>query len=377
MTPLSQLNIAIIGRGIAGLTLAARLVDRGVKPVIYGSSHDPENASRCAQGVLANKGLIFAESPLFRAKLRSLRQTQIWLDDLERSTGRTIPRAFSGVFEPYWSAVDFQEIATRVSRRNFTGCYLTRNLAAWDRSYPPFQAKRPLGVFRYPLDGWFDVQATLDALEDKCQRKGAHFRESKVLRLQTQGLGLEIICANELPQSFDRVIVAGGSRSLALLETSGLMIPKHFLIGGQTLEVPVEAEAPAIVTQVRGIASATWVGRKVIIGSSSWKGSSITTEELEKDRAALLQTTFDRMGWSLFLRAKESRSRLGTRLRFGDRMPAIGPWPLDPWRSTLWLSTGYYKNGLQLADVCAVDLIAMMEGGNPVYPEFSVARLFQ
>ena len=197
MTSLSSLQIAIIGRGIAGLTLAARLVDRGVKPIIFGSSRGPANASRCAQGVLANKGLIFAESPLFRAKLRSLRHTQSWLEELERSTGRTIPRAFSGVIEPYWSPEDFQEIATRVYRRTFTGCYLTHHLAALDRSSPLFQEKKPLGVLRYPLNGWFDVPATLDALEDKCRRSGATIRETRVSALEAKGVSLRVICSNE------------------------------------------------------------------------------------------------------------------------------------------------------------------------------------
>jgi glycine/D-amino acid oxidase-like deaminating enzyme len=190
MLSLQVKKIAIAGRGLAGLSLSLRMAKAGWQPILFGRRSSPDNASRCAQGIVCNKGLIFAESPLFRAKLQALRSLPAWLDELELLSGLEIPRHLIGVEEPYWDEVDFQKTIRRVYRGNFWGCYRASHLTSLQWQNCPYKARSPLGYMKYPADGWFDVGAALDALEEANQKLGVQLIEDDIHDLQLTAEGL-------------------------------------------------------------------------------------------------------------------------------------------------------------------------------------------
>lgn len=375
MKSLPDRRIAIVGCGIGGLSLAYRLLQKGQKATLFGTLEG--SASSCAQGVVANKGLLFYESPLFAAKLSSLSHIQQWLAQLEKASGHRIDQDFSGIDEPYADADDFQDLVVRIYRRKFLACYRAQNLkservAAW-----PFGGTLPLGYLHYPGDGWFDVGASLKALRHVLLQAGVRFLEPRVraLRGHPDAGGLSIVTDDDQIHSFDQVILASGAGTAALLGTLHEKVPKHFLIGGQTIElkVPFAAEKPQ--TRVRRTLSATWNRESLLLGSTSWKGSDITAEDLAADRQQLI----DKATQFFFLDAERVKSwpavsRVGTRMRFADRMPAVGRWEVPGLGDSLFLFTGFYKNGVQLADLCALDMVSILEGKKPRFEGFSPSR---
>ncbi len=360
MQALAEQNIAIIGRGLAGLTLAFRMVQAGYRPTVYGAARGPANASRCAQGIVCNKGLIFAESPLFRAKLQTLKQLESWLSALERTSGLAIPRTWIGVDEPYWSSEDFQKMVQRVYRGNFWGCYRPQNLPAkpWISDF-----KVPEGYLHYPDDAWFDVDATMNALEKSCESKGVIFVDETISDL------------NPLLQRFDHTVVAAGASSMQLLKSLSLEVPKSFLVAGQSLLWKHSPQhQPRIL--VKGTLSLAVLSDRRILGSSSWKPEAGVEPDIEKDRDQLLEQGASTFGFSS-PDPKDIQSLWGTRIRFTDRMPALGLWPeLEKKLSVL---TGFYKNGLQLADLCAEQLLRELEGESlsEFGEAFHVSRFFR
>lgn len=362
MQALAKHSFAIIGRGLAGLTLAFRMVEAGYRPTIWGAARGPANASRCAQGIVCNKGLIFAESPLFRAKLQALKKLETWLAQVETASGQTIPRSWIGVDEPYWTEADFQKTVQRVFRGNFWGCYRSQNRAA-RAGIADF--KTPEGYLHYPGDAWFDVDATMNALEKACETSGASFIDETVSDLKP------------LLDRFDHIVVAAGADSIKLLKTLGLAVPKAFHVAGQSL---VWKHAPQQEPRifVKGTLSLAVLADRKILGSSSWKPEDFIEFDISADRDRLLQQGAQAFGFTL-PPSDQIQSNWGTRLRFADRMPALGRWPEPSTADRLSLLTGFYKNGLQLADLCAEQLLRELQGQalNEFGEAFHVSRFFR
>jgi glycine/D-amino acid oxidase-like deaminating enzyme len=362
MQALAEQNIAIIGRGLAGLTLAFRMVQAGLRPTIFGKSHGPDNASRCAQGIVCNKGLIFAESPLFRAKLQTLRNLEEWLGTVEKASGLMIPRSWNGVDEPYWTAEDFHKTVSRVYRGNFWGCYRPQNRPAdsWLSGF-----RKPEGYLHYPDDAWFDVDATMNALEKACSLQGAQFAEETITDLKP------------LLACFDHTVVAAGAMSMDLLKSLQLEVPRSFQIAGQSLVWKDSgASDPRIL--VKGTLSLAALPDRRILGSSSWKPEPGMEPDPEADRTQLLTQGAASFGFTP-PDPKDVEAKQGTRLRFTDRMPALGLWPEASLHKKLSILTGFYKNGLQLADLCAVQLLREIQGEplNEFGEAFHVSRFFR
>jgi glycine/D-amino acid oxidase-like deaminating enzyme len=363
-------SIAVLGSGIAGLTAAYHLVKAGFTPTIIGLKGGAEQASRAAQGVLCNKGLFFYESPLFQAKIESLPLMKQFLDDLERVSGRSIPRFFNGVNEPYWTAEDFQATVTRVYRHKFWGAHGTEDRAGW----PAFSesSKLPLGYLHYPIDGWFDPSAVLDALEAYLRDRGISFVEEKVLGFELTGDDKVFLRTKErqLSNSFDQIILATGAGTQALWEELDVKSEKMFLIGGQTLRFKRDkADEPRIF--VKGNQSLALLPKEIIVGSTSWKG--FESESLDRDAAELLQKTEESFGFKLM---GERESRQGVRMRFKDRMPLVGWLSSGKYARKVYILSGFYKNGMHLAELCAQEMLLDIvgKGDERRYKGFSPLR---
>jgi glycine/D-amino acid oxidase-like deaminating enzyme len=359
MKVLAEQRVAIIGRGLAGLTLAFRMVASGYRPTVFGAARGPANASRCAQGIVCNKGLIFAESPLFRAKLQTLSQLEDWLGKVEKASGLPIPRTWIGVDEPYWSAEDFHKTFQRVYRGNFWGCYRPQNRPAenWLDDF-----RRPEGYVHYPDDAWFDVDATMNALEKSCEKSGVIFMDEVITDLKPW------------LERFDHVVIAAGSSSMELVKTLNLDVPKSFQVAGQSLVWKHDTQINPRILVKATLSLAVLPDRK-ILGSSSWKPEPGTEPDIAADRDQLLEQGAQAFGFSR-PQSDDVQSNWGTRLRFTDRMPALGIWPEQARISVL---TGFYKNGLQLADLCAEQLLCELQGKtlSEFGEAFHISRFFR
>lgn len=356
-------SYAIIGRGIAGLSTAYYLAREGIRPTIYGKRSEGSQASRAAQGVLCNKGLIFYESPLFRAKIESLRSMQLFLDELEKVSGENLPRFFEGVSEPFWSREDFNSTVSRIYRNKFWGCHRTHiQEPALASSY---SSQSPLGYLHYPADGWFDPRALLDVLERYLLRLGLEFIDEEVKSFEDEHEGIRI----DGSRIYDHVILANGAGIEDLWAQLDVKPLRMFLIGGQTLECEFQrGDLPRI--QVKGNQSLALLGEQAILGSTSWLG--FKSEDREGDAEDLRAAVERNFG----IKMLGGQSRQGTRIRYKDRMPIVGWLNSGKFAGKIYLLSGFYKNGMHLAEICAREMLCDIVGKSDErrYPEFSALR---
>lgn len=358
----SSKSYAIAGRGIAGLTAAYYLSKVGIKPTVFGRSDKSSQASRAAQGVLCNKGLIFYESPLFRAKIESLSSMQAFLDAFAAESGAKIPRYFSGVKEPLWSEEDFRTTVSRIYRHKFWGAHRTSFQNVSESHLE--STKTAFGYLHYPSDGWFDPRALLDALEEYLRSKGVCFVEEEISELNIAGERID--CDGKL---YDQLILANGAGIEKIWPQLDCKPLRMFLIGGQTLECPRRIGSKLSI-QVKGNQSLALLADKAILGSTSWLGHC--SEDLLADEEKLRSEIEANFG----LKFPEGQSRSGVRMRFKDRMPLVGWLNTGKFAGKIYFLTGFYKNGMHLAEICAREMLCDVIGESYKrrYPEFSGLR---
>lgn len=355
---MADLTAHVVGRGIIGLSVAYELQKRGWHIFVVGPAQHSGSATGAATGLSSLRGQVATRSPLFTAKMRSHKLLATWLDEVATVSRVEIPCSFKGIVEPATDLKGFEGIRRKVFHRTWTGCL---NVSLASASYLPFRpGSGPRGVhFTYHGDGWFDPEACLEALIGALARRGAQFCEQPVDKLcPSPGKNIEVVTP---AGSFNAktVVLAAGIFSDQILKNSGISIESQCPVEGETLVAELEqgehgVDLPAGF-RFDGY-SLLLNGPRVRFGSSSRARPTLRDcgispceiEKLSKRAARLLPQPTDFVG------------KWGVRGRFFDRYPAIGPIRLPRFPTGLWLATGFYKNGLQLAPLFAQQLASML-----------------
>lgn len=186
-------KIAILGGGIAGLSLAYHLLHYKVNLHLYHGRSSPMPVSHLAQGVATLKGYHLARKSLFAAKMYGHRQ----LLKLFSHTG--FKHYTTGVREIFPSAAAYRQQTTRTYHRRFRGfCNLqTQNLAdTWHNKLSLY----PM-VHDYPDDYTFAPRAWCDHLQDYLLTHQAY-----------QAITTGLLQPADLPHcGYDHVVVALGA----------------------------------------------------------------------------------------------------------------------------------------------------------------------
>ena len=120
------MKILVLGKGISGLCMSYYLSKFGHDITIYGKDDSSYRASSWAQGIVCNKGLVKANSPLFDYKLKSLKAIKELLSELELM-GYCVENNFTEVLELYND--DFNSIYKRIYKSNYQGLFRNENKA--------------------------------------------------------------------------------------------------------------------------------------------------------------------------------------------------------------------------------------------------------
>lgn len=338
----------IVGRGIIGLSLAYELGKRGWRVFVVGPQDRPGSATRAAVGASSMKGQTNANKPLFAVKMYGHEGLCRWIEEVQAAAGVPVRHAFSGLFEAFSSSTEFAWIRERVFHKQFTGCL---NVELLDRGQLiakglPADLLRPewAGAFRYPGDGWVHPGDLLKALEAAHLELGGAFIESPVTKIFAGPGGELAVETSEGTVMAETLVLAAGIFSNEILASSGISGLEQQGVPGETLIGPEEGKEVALRA---GKLNYVRAGGEFRCGSTPFDGIS-------GDLQSVSNATFGNR--------KSFVQRKGTRGRFRDRLPVIGKIPVPGATQGLWVSLGYYKNGIQLSHLFAQKLTAMIEG---------------
>ena len=386
--------MAVVGRGIAGLSLARELLFQTKKSIVLIGPEKalPGSATIVAQGVSAVKGLVLGKEPLFVAKLAGHRFLKKWLAEVSRESGLGVSFDGAGVGEISTTMEDLQWNMTRAYHRRFQGIFgAVSGTFSGSESWPgSASSKRPFGADPYrghhqgvlhPEDFWFDPEEALCALENLLS-KAPHqvtsvFRTAAALSLEDSGL-VQIRFDGEEVVNARHVVLAAGHQTPNLLagilgssqgsDFGPLKTAGWSEVGGETLTFPALKSGPL------AFSAASFRGTSLGVSSFVRRTHSLTRKKngcliagstaqktLEKPFAKKPVSPVESMAYEIEMMAGHQatdpaawQSRFGLRLRTKDRAPVCGR--LSGFADRIWVFSGFYKNGLQLAPLMAADL---------------------
>ncbi|MEY3902077.1 MAG: hypothetical protein RL189_1383 [Pseudomonadota bacterium] len=174
------MRIAIVGKGILGLSIAEYLSRSGSFTVEVFSSENHSRASDAAAANLATKAQMFARDPHFSLKLQGKNDYRQWLAGLRREDGAAEPDDLSGLYIAGFGRDLFADEAACAAQYKRV-LQPPEELAA--RALPLQSIARSSGcALEYDGEAWVHAGRLLELLERVCRKRGVSFSECDALR---------------------------------------------------------------------------------------------------------------------------------------------------------------------------------------------------
>lgn len=366
-------TVTIVGRGIIGLTLAYEFLNNGYSVEVVAPLHRNGEASKIASGIIASKGLFYGRDNLFAAKLHGKKLFIEFVKGLAAKT-QTDPKTLftEGVYEPFESYQEFQRVSERIYHGEFKGLFVFEIESA-NRinglDLIPF-VRPPIGCFYYRKDLLVDIEQLLLLLEYYLKDRGVRFFDQKVTKVSSfsqdrHGLVLE---RGEIVRK--NVFFATGFFVYELLKLLDLKNMKMKYRKGYTLKNS-EKKSLNIGLSV-GRAAVNRINDKSIYGSID--------DKTEADYTDICLNMVNREMKGRLLRKVElsdvsqtGELLAGVRVKASDGLPLMGRLG----KTGLWISCGYYKNGIDLSVLAAKEMVRKYKSSDSVDPYgFDPGRFF-
>lgn len=319
--------ITIIGRGIAGLSLAYHLVNSGKSVVVMGADYREDSASRCAPGIASVKGRVFGRDSLFLAKLAAHQYLRKFIQDVEITSEMSILLEDCHPNEPFWSAPHYSAVRKRVYHSHFTGLNHFQTVGEQDGH----------GCFLYPSDFIYDTDRLLVGLErslkgNKLCRYSDIYENVTAISIEARGYCLQTK-SHQIPSN--RVVLACGKSTYSLLETVGYTLTPYKFVDGVSL-FAVNGDS-----NFRG----DILGKNQLVNAHDYTAISGLSTPDELEAIAANYPELIKNYSNLLSQPKDLRS--GSRVLTKNRCPSVGN-IVNSGEHMLGVMTGFYKSGYSL-----------------------------
>jgi glycine oxidase len=364
-------DVAVIGGGVIGLSVAWRAAQRGLSVVVLERDELGGATSSVAAGMLAPVSeAVLSERPLLELGLASARRYEQFVATLEASCGLRCGHLHCGTLFAARDEDDAEALERELALRTSLGLGVRRLRSSEARRIEPALAPMLRLALDIPDDHAIDPRMLTAALAAALRDSGATLREGTDVSAVTIGEGRAtgVQLAGEWLES-QHVVVAAGSWSTGLGGIpDGERVPIH-PVKGQILELR-DPHGPGLLTRVLRMRGGYVVprgdGRYVLGATMEERGYDTTVTagacyELLRDAIELLPGLGE---------LAVERLSAGLRPATPDNLPAIGP-SVTP---GLHWATGHYRHGVLLAPITAELVVAGILGAEPSAEAFAPAR---
>jgi glycine oxidase len=342
-------DVAVVGGGVIGLSLARELSARGLDVVVLERGRTGEEASWAAAGLLTAQSDAAAPSPFFRFALESRDLYPGWTDALRQETGLDAGWRPTGVLR-CGSGATLDRFGWQVEE-GLPVEVLDRPEAlrhSGGRIAPSVQE----GLF-FPSDSVVHSRWLVAALRRSLAIRGVPVREGvAVVRFLAAGgtcLGVETSAGDV---SAARVVDAAGAWA-NLDPTLGFSVPVE-PIRGQIVELEDDGPFPTVL-ESDDVYLVPRADGRILVGATVER-CGFRKEVTAAGVASLLSAAL-LLSPSL-ANARVSGAWSGLRPGTPDGMPLLGESPLRG----LYLACGHFRNGVLLAPITALRLADLLTG---------------
>ena len=353
-------DVAIIGGGVIGCSLARALAGEGVRVAVVERGAPGEEASWAAAGMLAPSAEAEKQSPIFALGRASLERYNQLAPDLASETG------IDCEYRAVGSLVLFADEQERKSWADALAWQCSQGVPLQELSASDLREREPqlapfAGAFFLPGDHQIDNRLLMKALVQSCRIRGVEFVLGKAAvevernGSRTSGVRLENDCVHA-----GQVVNAAGSWA-GSIRVPGLASAPIRPVKGHMLALQTDSLRLRHVARCQHIYVVPRSGGRFLIGS--------TMEEVGFDKTPRAAPLTGLLNAAQRICPELEKSALtefwaGLRPTSSDGLPMLGPTSLDGYFAAL----GHFRNGILLAPITAEILSGWLLRGKPPIP---------
>lgn len=343
-------EFAIIGAGVAGLSIGWRLAKSGVNVCIFERDTAGHGATHAAAGMLApSSEVAFEEDALLRLGLKSLALYPDFVAELEQDSGLSVDYRDEGTLLVGLDADDATKLEHTHAYRVKCGLSAEKLDAQQARELEPGLAPGLQSALYIASDHQVDPRRLSAALAEAFRRAGGQLIERcAVASIECAGDAVRALTtANGERVACENILVAAGAWAQKITGLPPGILPRVRPVRGQMLAVALGE--PALCRHVIRAPDAYLVpksdGRLLIGGTMEERGFNPSPTaggvfELLRGAWETLPGIYDQDLLDIWT---------GFRPVSLDNLPVLGPSALDG----LWLAVGHGRNGILLTPITA------------------------
>jgi glycine oxidase len=354
----SFFDLAVVGAGVIGMSVAWRAAQRGMKVVVLERDRPGAGSSGVAAGMLAPVSeALLTEQPLLRLGLASAEAYPDFVAELEAAAGVETGYYRRGTLLAARDADEAEALGRELALRTRLGLTVSRLRASEARQLEPALAPVLRLALEIPDDHAIDPRRLTSALAIALARAGGELRTRvDVVSLARQGdRATGVVLGSGETISADQVVLATGAWSPEGIPEDARVRLRP--VKGQIMRMRDPSGAGLLTRVVRfrgGYVVPRGDGRYVLGATMEERGFDTTVTagavyELLRDAIELVP------GLTELVLEEVSA---GLRPASPDNAPVIGPSVLP---GLLW-AAGHYRHGVLLAPVTADGIARMLVG---------------
>jgi glycine oxidase len=355
-----QVDVAVVGGGVAGLAVARELGREGLSVVVFDAAHGRGPASNAAAGMLAPQAEADRADELFELLCASRDMYPEFAESLREESGVCIELDRTGTLYLAFTEEDEREVRARFRWQTSAGLEVERLTAEEARALEPSVSPRVRAALRFPRDWQVENRLLVRALRASAESFGARVleeTEAHGVYVSRDGRAEGVVTSEGIVQAGAVVFAAGAwSSRLRKFSTPPLRCkieeealaddPRVEPVRGQVLCFRQDdTQAPLfrhVVYSPRGYVVPRRDGRMLAGSTTEHAGFDcrVTVEGINSVRARAEEIA------PALAALTPIDSWAGLRPRAWDGLPVIGE--SEEVRG-LFYATGFYRNGILLA----------------------------
>jgi glycine oxidase len=354
------IEVAIIGGGVIGLSIARALTRRGVRDVMVIEKHEcGREASWAAGGILAPQIEADAADDFFRLACASRDLYPQFAADLQTESGIDVELDTTGTMYVAFSEDEEAELRHRVEWQRSQGLRVEWLTGDEARALEPYLSTSVRFGSRFPDDYQVNNRKLVEALVKANQRQGVRLitgcavRKIQIVDDAVTGIQTELGFL-----STKKIVVAAGAWSSSI-QAEEALLPRLDIepVRGQMLCFNAPGFARHVIYSSRGYIIPRRDGRLLAGSTSEHVGfdKRVTEAGVDRIRSMAIEIAPDLENTSII------DSWAGFRPRAPDDLPVLGPVANT---KGLFYATGHYRNGILLAPITG-ELLARAVIGDP------------